>query len=230
MSDPDSQPNEEDSNSKGRAERRKIPGNLPYTTTPGVFRRVLAKIPSSEKPSVFNMDFLGTVLETTGGSARPVITLMKATGLISASGVPTDLYAQFQTESGRASAALQALRNGFSEVFRRNQFAHKADEKTVLDLIVAVTGLPRTDGIVRNILNTFQVFQEYAREAREDVAPSQIDIVDRTPSPRSNGTEALTQTANTLGLVYNINIVLPETTNVEVYNAIFKSLRGNLLS
>ena len=32
-----------------------------------------------------------------------------------------------------------------------------------------------------------------------------------------------------LQLAYNINVVLPETTNVEVYNAIFRSLKGNLL-
>ena len=27
-----------------------------------------------------------------------------------------------------------------------------------------------------------------------------------------------------------INVVLPETTNIEVFNAIFKSLKGNLLN
>jgi hypothetical protein len=32
-----------------------------------------------------------------------------------------------------------------------------------------------------------------------------------------------------IGLVYNLNIVLPETTNIEVYNAIFRSLKANML-
>ncbi|MBA3448023.1 MAG: hypothetical protein H0T56_10525 [Pseudaminobacter sp.] len=32
-----------------------------------------------------------------------------------------------------------------------------------------------------------------------------------------------------LGLSYQINIVLPETENIAVFNAIFKSLRDNLL-
>jgi hypothetical protein len=32
-----------------------------------------------------------------------------------------------------------------------------------------------------------------------------------------------------LNLAYTVNIVLPETTNPEVFNSIFKSLKDNLL-
>ena len=46
--------------------RRKIPGGLPYTSSPGVLRRVLEKIPTSEKPGTFTYDFLGTVMEARG--------------------------------------------------------------------------------------------------------------------------------------------------------------------
>lgn len=126
-----------------KAARRKIPGGLPYTPSPGVLRRVLEKIPTSEKPSVFTADFLGTVMEATGGASRPIIPILKATGLLSQTGAPTELYSQFQTETGRANAALQALRNGFGEIFRRNQYAHRAEEPALIDVIVSITGLPR---------------------------------------------------------------------------------------
>ncbi len=210
--------------------RRKIPGGLPYTSSPGVLRRVLEKIPTSEKPSTFTYDFLGTVMEARGGAARPIIPILKATGLLSQTGAPTELYTQFQTDTGRPSAALQALRNGFGEIFRRNQYAHKAEEAALVDVIVAVTGLPKKEGIVRYILNTFQAFQEYAKNAREDgKADESIDTAlthDGPPPP-------LTQNGSSVGriqLAYNINVALPETTNVEVYNAIFKSLKANLLA
>lgn len=94
------------------AARRKIPGGLPYTSSPGVLHRVLEKILTSEKPGVFTADFLGTVMDATGGASRPIIPIPKATGLLNQTGAPTELYAQFQTEAGRAAAALQALRNG----------------------------------------------------------------------------------------------------------------------
>jgi hypothetical protein len=213
-----------------KGERRKIPGNFPYTSSPGALKRALEKIPTSEKPGIFNTDFLETILGVTGGSGRPIPSILKAAGFLSGNGNPTELYAQFQTESGRSAAALQALKNAFAEVFRRNQYAHRADDAALLDIIVAVTGLPKTDSIVRSVLNTFQVFQGYAKNAREvDVPPS--DQAERPANSLGNeSTTIANNTSSALGLVYNINIVLPETTNIEVYNTIFRSIKGNLLS
>lgn len=210
--------------------RRKIPGGLPYTSSPGVLKRVLEKIPTSEKPGTFNTDFLGTVMGATGGAARPIIPILKATGLLNQTGAPTELYAQFQTEAGRPGAGLKALRNGFAEVFRRNQYAHKADEAALIDVIVAITGLPKKEGIVRYILTTFQAFQDYAKQVREDAGtdepsdPGQPSEGSPAPPDQNAGGNGRLQ------LAYNINVVLPETTNVEVYNAIFRSLKANLLS
>ena len=210
--------------------RRKIPGGLPYTSSAGVLRRVLGKIPTSEKPSIFTSDFLGTVLNATGGAARPIIPILKSTGMLNQNGSPTELYSQFQTESGRPNAALQALRNGYAEIFKRNTYAHKADEAALADVIVQVTGLPATDQIVRYILATFQSFQELAKGAKE----GQVDEAagdSRTGGEDNDGSgeRGPDVRAGKLNLAYNINVVLPETTNVEVYNAIFRSIKGNLL-
>ncbi len=166
----------------------------------------------------------------TGGSARPVIPILKATGLLSQTGAPTEIYAQFQTDTGRSAAALQALRNGFGEIFRRNQYAHKADEAALVDVIVAITGLPKKEPIVRYILNTFQVFQDYAKLAREDAKPAEQNDSPQLHEATLQSSDQNGGSAGRLQLAYNINVVLPETTNVEVYNAIFKSLKANLLT
>lgn len=216
--------------SNEKAPRRKIPGNFPYTGSPGVLKRVLEKIPDCEKPSVFNTDFLATVLNATGGAARPIPPILKAVGFLSQSGSPTELYSQFQTEAGRAAAAIQALKNGFGEVFRRNQYAHRADKAALTDIVVAVTGLPKKDVVVNYITNTFQVFQEFGKGFREDQA-----VPEKEPDALPRETSAAASLAGDspikgMHLAYNINIILPETTNVEVYNAIFRSLKGNLLT
>jgi hypothetical protein len=211
--------------------RRKISGNLPYTSSPGVLRRVLEKIPMSEKPSIFTSDFLVTVMQTSGGASRPIIPILKATNLLSQTAAPTELYAQFQTDAGRPRAALQALRNGFSEIFRRNQYAHKAEEAALIDVIVTITGLPKKDGIVRSILTTFQVFQDYAKQVQEDVEPvEQGDAGTPQDVKLPLASDQNVESQGRLQLAYNINVVLPETTNVEVYNAIFRSLKANLLA
>jgi hypothetical protein len=220
-------PNEEEADDKSNA-RRSIPGNLPYTTSVGVLKRVLEKIPTSEKPSTFNYDFMTTVLDSSGGAARQALSMLKKFGFISSEGTPTDIYAQFQTEGDRASAALKALKHGFSEIFRRNQFAHRADEDKLRDIIVSITGLPKTDSILKYIQNTFQALQEYAKTAKEPREEKNKEAEDVSPElPRKSiGAEEF---QSSLGLAYHFNIVLPETTNIEVFNSIFKSLKENLL-
>lgn len=73
----------QDKAGQDRAARRKIPGGLPYTTSPGVLKGVLEKIPHSEKSHVFNTDCISTVLGSTGGAARQVPPILKTAGLLS---------------------------------------------------------------------------------------------------------------------------------------------------
>lgn len=217
----------DESSAPTKSASRKIPGGLPYTTSPGVLSRVLERIPASEKPSVFNTDFISTVLGAAGGASRQVPPILKGVGLISQSGTPTELYSQFQTESGRAAAAIQALKNGFSEIFRRNQYAHKADEGGLVDIIVSVTGLPKSDPVVRYIKNTFNVFKGFTQGARDEtVTPTEPDTKTTT---QENADPSNDIAPKSMQLAYNINIILPETTNIEVYNSIFKSLNSNLM-
>lgn len=166
----------------------------------------------------------------TGGAARPIIPILKATGLLNQTGAPTELYAQFQTDAGRPIAALQALRNGFGEIFRRNQYAHRADEAALIDVIVAITGLPKKENIVRYILNTFQAFQDTAKLAREDLSTEESSDNGQIHETIPAISHSKPSAGGRLQLAYNINIVLPETTNVEVYNAIFRSVKANLLA
>ncbi|RYF34528.1 MAG: hypothetical protein EOO38_29450 [Cytophagaceae bacterium] len=121
------------------------------------------------------------------------------------------------------------MRNGFPEIFRRNSYAYNASEGALVDILVAITGLTKSDRILRFMLQTFQCFQDYVKGAKLEQLPAEI------PSERAgDGGEARNhvppEQGKGLQLAYNINVVLPETTNIEVFNAIFKSLKGNLLT
>jgi hypothetical protein len=58
------------------------------------------------------------------------------------------------------------------------------------------------------------------------IEKNRIEVADDSGGVRTNGAAL---SGLTLGLSYQINIVLPETENVAVFNAIFRSLRDNLL-
>ncbi|MEQ1540044.1 MAG: hypothetical protein ABL928_14045 [Sphingorhabdus sp.] len=114
-------------------------------------------------------------------------------------------------------------------MFRRNEFIHKADENSVKDTIIEITGLKKTDPIVRLMYQSFDAVRSFIKEDVSSSADSiLLEAEEEVPtSQRQSGNPA--PIAQQLGLSYQINIVLPETENVAVFNAIFKSLRDNLL-
>lgn len=211
----------------GKAKTRKvIKGKLPYTPSPGVFKKTLDGMITAGQPERFTSNFMDTMLGVSGGSSRYVPPLLKKMGFITSDGTPTELYTSFRTEGLRSQAAYTGLKSAFGELFQRNEFIHKANEPDVRDNIVAITGLTKSDQSVNYIWSTFKVVREFiVGDPATQPAPEGTITTDEAPPAR------LASGAPTrVGLVNNINIVLPESTNINVYNLIFQSLRANLLS
>jgi hypothetical protein len=213
------------------APRRDIPGNLPYLTAHGTLKKVLDKIIEAQRPEKFGVDFLENVLKLTGGSARATIAILKRVGFLASDGTPTELYAKFKTDGGRSSAALQGMKVGFSEIFKRSEYAHVADDNKIRDIIVEITGLSRGDPVATAIRNTFNTFRSYIVEPFETLreAEDQQANVDTTALRQDISISRQNEEERKFNLAYNINIVLPETSDLRVLNAIFKSLKENLL-
>ncbi len=227
--DKDKEPTETSITAK---ERREIPGGFPYTTAPGVLAKALARILECERPTQFSYDFLYTVIGVTGGSARAIIPILKRTGFLAADGSPTERYGQFQSQTKRANAALEALKTGWSELFRRNRYANRLNKNDVDDLFVEVTGLKKSDQVFRAITSTYGVFREYAKDASPESEKNEQDK--SITAPIENGASSFSSSSENgsirLGLSNQINIILPETTDINVYHSIFKALKESLLT
>ena len=172
---------------------------------------------------------MATILKLTGGSAKAVPPLLKKMQFINPDGSPSLLYSKFKTEGGRSQAAFEGLRNAFAELFKRNEYVHKADENTVKDIIVEITGLKKSDKIVNLIFSTFDAIRGFISG---DVTPQLESVVAEEPNQQAQGqvkVDPHLTYAQKIGLSYHINIVLPETENISVFDAIFRSLRSNLL-
>jgi hypothetical protein len=211
---------------------REIPGGFPYMTSHGTLRKVLDRIIEAQRPDKFNPDYVENVLKMKGGTARATITILKKMGFLSSDGSPTELYAKFKTDSGRSAAALQGLRNAFSEIFRRSDYAHAADENKLRDLIVEITGLQKNDPVANAIRGTFNVMRSYISADAGSIkeAPEQGGITEEEAAPRPERPQAVRlDDTRGINLAYNINVVLPETSDLTVLNAIFRSIKENLL-
>jgi hypothetical protein len=199
----------------------------PFMNGYGTASKILEKIKEAQTPDRFTQDFLSTKLGFPGGTAKPFIPLAKRLGLLESDGKPTDLYKSFRNPSQSKAAMAAALRKGFSQFYERNEYAHELDKKKLEGLVVEITGLEQGHATVRAIVGTFEALKSFAdfnkAEPKPDTDKKEAKQ-DKLKEDHSDGTDELR-----LNLAYTINLVLPKSDDVAVFNAIFKSLREHLL-
>lgn len=217
---------------------------LPYMLSTGLISRILEKIQNARRPERFTQDFLETKLGQSGGSARAIIPLLKRMGFLSPDGSPTMLYDQFRGSETCEVAIAEGMKNGYKELFDRNEYVYSMTRDKLTSLVVEVTGGTKKDTKTRGIVGTFWTLKRMANF--EDDSPSQPS--EDPPSPPSavspvdpratiaTSARGIDRDRNDyskdsvdLNVSYTINLNLPETTNPDVFTAIFKALRENLL-
>ena len=210
--------------------RRQIPGNLPYLTASGTLKTILNKIVELAKPEKFNYDFLNNVVKLSGGGARACIPILKKMDFLNSDNTPTELYSKFRTESGRSAAAYQGLRNAFPEIFKRSDYAHSLEEAKLRDIILEITGLKANDTVSQAIKSTFNVIKSYiANGFNHADLGGQNEVAAIANEQASAEADVNGTSIRGFGIAYNINILVPETSDLVVLNAIFRSVRENLL-
>ena len=203
-------------------------GKLPYIAAPGVMNKIIGKIMEAKTPDRFTYDFLETKLGCKGGNYKQFVGLAKKLGLLKSDGTPTDIYKQFRNSPTSGAAMAKAMKIGFREIFDRNEFANDLDKDKFKGLVIEITGLESKDKKVQLIGNTFFTLKKYADFEGKITPPD-------AQKDKKQTTETATDDANNeindfgLNLSYTINLVLPKTDDPAVFNAIFKSLKENLL-
>lgn len=205
---------------------------LPYVVSTGSLTKALEKIKTAATPERFTIDFLGSTLGLSGGSARPVIPFLKRTGFLASDGTPTDLYRRFRNKQERGAAATDALRKGYDMLFQANESAHEATDDDLRGLIVQLTGVEEGSRVLSATLGSFKALREYADFDAEDYEEAEEAEEPSGGEPTPSVEERLEEKApplDSLNIGYTINLHLPATSDIAVFNAIFKSLRENLL-
>jgi hypothetical protein len=218
-------------NHERRATRRVMAAEYPpFMNGYGTVSKVLEKIKEAQTPDRFTQDFLSTKLGFPGGTAKPFIPLAKRIGFLESDGKPTELYRSFRNSSQSKAAMAAAIRKGYSQFYERNEYAHDLDKKKLEGLAVEITGLEQGHATVRAIVGTFEALKSLADFSKAE--PKQEEQKEKGKSaPRTK--ESINTDSDEddvkLNLAYTINLVLPKSDDIAVFNAIFKSLREHLL-
>jgi Family of unknown function (DUF5343) len=201
----------------------------PFINSTGLIGKIFEKIQQAKVPPRYTLDFQATVLGYGSGSARPFIPFLKRLNFIQSDGTPTELYTRFRNADSSGVAMAEAMRAGFADIFQKNEFANALTDDKLKNLVVEVTGKEPNDGVVTAIVGSFKACKLLADFDGADTKKSErvepLDVSRSLVKHEAKGTAKAD-----LRLAYTININLPETTNVEVYNAIFLSIKQNLLS
>lgn len=204
--------------------------SYPYILTNNKIDAILSKIRSAAKPSKFTYEFLKQ-LGFSSSNDRAIIPLLKKLGFILEDGAPTDYYGRLRDTTDWQFVLGERMQDLYKDLYNVDTEIHKKSDDEVKGAITRITG--KDEAAVGRYFATFKALSNLAKfgaspkvakepkENKEEPTPA-AKIVSPTPTNGMNGESGFS-------FHHNIEIHLPTTTDISVYNAIFKSLRDNLL-
>lgn len=198
--------------------------NPPYLSAYGTITKALERVKLAPTPDKFSQDFLATKLDLKGGSPKQVIPYLKRIGFLRSDGTPTPLYERFRNEGQSGAAVAEAMRHGYRTLYDVNEYLHDANDEDVRGVIIQVTGQEPGSKMVRAILGSFKALREFADFDTPEAPVTESTEEDSGVFPAPEGSPLAD-----FRIGYTINLHLPATSDIAVFNAIFKSLRENLL-
>lgn len=207
--------------------------NLPYVSAYGNVTKALTAIKSAATPTRVSQDFVKTILGITGGSGDQMTSFLKKINFADSTGVPSDIYKRFRSnDSESKQACAEAIKTGYKPLFDKNEFCYKLKDEELKGLIVEVTGQAAESTSVSNALNCFKnlrALADFNATSNDIKTYVDVDTFDQTEKNNSGSSHGQQKVDVGLRLSYTINLNLPATSDVSVFNAIFKSLKENLL-
>lgn len=188
-------------------------------------------IRTAKAPDKFTTKFLKD-LDFTSSNDRLFIGVLKGLGFLDESGVPTERYFAFLDHSQSGRILAEAIQDAYDELFALNKNAQNLTADEVKGKFKSLTHGQKSENVIGWMANTFKALCDLAdwskpTETGKKKAPSEPPPTE-TPPARDAPT-AVEPVAQELELHYNIQIIMPESRDQAVYDALFASLRRHLL-
>ena len=203
---------------------------LPYVTATGNVEKALLGIKAAATPDSVTQDFVKTILKIPGGSGNQMASYLKKIGFVNVDGSPSEIYTRFRNSASIGDAAAEALKTGYAPLKTRNEYWYALDDDKLRGLIIEETGEEENSSIVSYILGCIKGLKKFATFDSKSKPPQKRELNELPPALPTAFPPVPQNTSIGLRLGYTINLNLPATTDVAVFNAIFKSLKEHLLN
>jgi hypothetical protein len=163
---------------------------------------------------------------------RAFIPLLKALGFLSPDGKPTTVYHDYRDHSRSKAVMGAAMKTAYEDIFLIKEHPTDSDRAAIQGKFKSFHNA--SDNVASLMTKTFLALLKLAdlKDTSSGGPKKPKEESRETDQEPTNGKvrrEREPEKPVFSGLHYNIQIHLPATKDVEVYNAIFKSLRGHLL-
>jgi hypothetical protein len=204
-----------------------------YTQKPGALPAYFDAVLDAQPPERFSYKFLEN-LGFTSTNDRLFVGILKDLGFLNADGGPHQRYYDFMDRSQSRFVLADAIRDAFSDLFAVNKKANELSAEETKNKLRTLYAGKKTDKVIDRIAKTFTALCEYAyfskapTVVKKDGDDQSKAIKEETQQKTDRGITAIGGTVSLDSLQYHINIVLPESRDQAVYDAIFRSLREHL--
>ena len=207
-----------------------------YLQTTKNLDAILNSIVNAKAPERFTYKFLED-LGFKSSNDRLYISVFKALGLLDDNSTPTSLYLRLidQTETDKVLA--EGIQAAYEYLFALRKDAYNLNLDEVKGKMKTLTEGQKSDNVINYMANTFLALCERAdwstldksndeKNGSNDATTGFESSLSSINLPQS--IEVDSKRANSASFHYNIQIHLPETTNMAVYDAIFQSMAKHL--
>jgi hypothetical protein len=201
-----------------------------YTQAYGSFDEFFSRIRDAQAPDKFILQ----ILKDWGyksNNHRPFIPLLKSLGFLSSDGTPTQRYHDYRSHAKSKEVMGNALKEAYSDIFLIKAHPTTKDKELIQGKFKSYHNV--SDNVAKLHTNTFYALLKLADLEASNVekpASKKAPVKQDLPRPAEQKHDTTSDLLTTkVGLHYNIQIHLPATKDVEVYNAIFKSLKEHLI-
>ena len=206
-----------------------MPSELPYLLTNKRIPDLFSKIQTAGVPEKFTFEFLKKLGFSTSND-RALASLLKKLGFLDQSSSPTPRYHAYRQKKNSRRVLAEALRELYSELFALDENAHRAKREDLCGMVSRVTGQEqRYVGLIASTFTALSALADFDAPPPEPGAAPAEEIEEAIGKQAVEEGEAERKKAISIPFRHNVEIHLPATTNIAVYNAIFKSLREHLL-
>lgn len=219
-----------------------------YLVTAKNLEAFFNSIINAQPPKKFTLKFLEQ-LEFKSTNDRLLIGILKALDFVDSDGVPQEKYFQFIDQTQSKKVLADAIKEAYSDLFAINLKAYELSESEIKNKLKTIFAGSKSDNILTWMAKTFRGLCDYA-----DFSATKVGNKSLTVKQQSKGEDEYSEykqpenqagkqpnndnKQNTFELInkeittemhYNIQIHLPETRDMAVYDAIFRSLKEHLL-